>query len=446
MNNNSLKFIDLFAGIGGFHIALKRLGHKCVFASELSEELREFYQKNHGVECHGDITKIDVNTIPTHDILCAGFPCQSFSKAGNQKGMQEARGKLFDEILNILSCHKPRYFLLENVRNLLTHDNGNTWKYISKELTKLGYYIDKKILSPHYINIPQHRERIFIVGSLDAEDIQNMNWIEQENYHSSVDQILSNNIHESDLGLKKIEVLNVWSKFINHLPQNVYPYRPLWTMEFGANYPVDVEWQNLSLDEWQKYKGNYGYPLSKCNSLDDIFDNLPNYVRTQKNIPPSWKQNYIRNNRQFYKKNQKHIKVSIINAIKDFSHESWKKFEWNCKGANKILTDKLIQFRGSGIRIKKNDYLPSLVTVSTQIPIIGKYMRYILPEEGAKAQSLPDYIQLPITKSASFRVLGNMVNVELVYRVASSLLNKHNNLLLSEVTEEVIWDNLSYRM
>lgn len=446
MKNSGLKFIDLFAGIGGFHIALNRLGHKCVFASELSEELRELYQKNHGMACHGDITKIDINTIPAHDILCAGFPCQSFSKAGNQKGMQEARGKLFDEILNILSYRKPRYFLLENVRNLLTHDGGNTWNYISEELIKKGYHIDKKILSPHYINIPQHRERIFIVGSLDIKDIQKMNWIEQENYYTSVDKILSHSIFKPNLGPEKIEVLNVWSKFIKDLPRNVYPYRPLWTMEFGATYPVDVEWQNLALDKWQEYNGNYGYPLSKCNNLDEIFNNLPNYVRTQKSITPSWKQNYIRNNRQFYKNYKKCIKVSTLNAIKAFSHESWKKFEWNCKDADKNLIDKLIQFRGSGVRIKNSNYLPSLVTVSTQIPIIGKYMRYILPEEGAKAQSLPDYIQLPITKSASFRVLGNMVNVELVYRVASSLLSNYNNLVLSEVIEEAIWDNLSYRV
>ena len=316
MRNKGLKFIDLFAGIGGFHIALERLGHECVFASELSEELRNLYKKNHGMICHGDITKIDVNNIPEHDILCAGFPCQSFSKAGNQKGMKEVRGKLFDEILKILSYHKPRYFILENVRNLLTHDKGYTWKYISNELSKLGYFFDKKILSPHHINIPHHRERIFIVGSLDSNDIENMKWVEKDDYDTSVDKILSHNISTPNIGQEKIEVLNVWNKFINDLPINIDPYSPLWTMEFGATYPVDVDWQKLKLKDWQKYKGNYGYPLSKCNNLDDVFNNLPNYVITQENNPPQWKQRYIRNNREFYTNNKKFINKSIINAIK----------------------------------------------------------------------------------------------------------------------------------
>ncbi len=433
MMTKILKFIDLFAGIGGFHIALDRLGHKCVFASELSDELRVLYQENFKMKCHGDITKIDIKNIPSHDILCAGFPCQTFSKAGNQKGMQEARGKLFDEILKILSYHKPRYFILENVRNLLTHDEGNTWEYISKELEKLGYYFDKKILSPHYINIPQHRERIFIVGSLNSFEIQNVEWINKESYYTSIDNILNHSEIETDLEPEKIKVLNVWQEFINDLPPNLDPYRPLWSMEFGATYPLDIDWQNLSLIEWQKYKGNYGYSLALCNSIEDVFNHLPNYVKTQKGIPPKWKQNYIKNNRDFYKNNKKFIKPVILNAIKSFKQESWKKFEWNCKGLNRDFNNKLIQFRGSGVRIKRDDYLPSLVTVSTQIPIIGKYMRYLLIEEGARAQSLPKYIKLPNTRSASFRVLGNMVNVELVYRVASTLLNSSKKNVISEI-------------
>ncbi len=425
MMNKSLKFIDLFAGIGGFHIALQRLGHKCVFASELSEELRVLYKDNHKLKCHGDITKVDIDKIPAHDILCAGFPCQTFSKAGNQKGMQEARGKLFDEILKILSFHKPRYIILENVRNLLTHDKGNTWVYISKELYKLGYFFDMKILSPHYYNIPHHRERIFIIGSLNALDIQNVKWISKENYQSSINNILNQSEIESDLEIEKIKVLSIWKEFINDLPSNRDPYRPLWSMEFGASYPVEINWQNISLREWQKYKGNYGHSLASCKSIEDVFNHLPNYVKSQKGIPPIWKQNYIKNNRVFYKNNERFIKPAILNAIKSFKQESWKKFEWNCKGLSKDFDNKIIQFRGSGVRIKRNDYLPSLVTVSTQIPIIGKYMRYILPEEGASAQSLPSYIKLPNTKSASFRVLGNMVNVELVYKVASTLLNSY---------------------
>ncbi|CAA0207891.1 Cytosine-specific methyltransferase [Tenacibaculum maritimum] len=425
MENKSLKFIDLFAGIGGFHVALEKLGHECVFASELSSDLRLLYKENHGIECHGDITKINVSDIPRHDVLCAGFPCQTFSKAGNQKGMKEARGKLFDEILKILSFHKPKYFILENVRNLLTHDSGYTWNYISDKLDELGYFFDKKILSPHYINIPQHRERIFIIGSLKEEDVENVDWVKEETYLNSVDNILFNDVIDSDLELEKVDVLNVWKDFMNELPIENEPYRPLWSMEFGANYPLDVEWEKLKFNDWVKYKGMYGYPLKKCKNLIEVYENLPNYVKTQEGVPPSWKQRYIKNNRNFYKDNKKSISASTLNKIKKFKAESWKKLEWNTPGTERNYVDKLIQFRGSGVRVKKNNYLPSLVTVSTQVPIIGKYMRYIAPKEGAIVQSLPDDIKLPVTKAASFRVLGNMVNVELVHRVASELLKDH---------------------
>ncbi len=428
----SLKFIDLFAGIGAFHIALERLGHECVFASELSLDLRSLYFKNYGIKCHGDITTIDIKKIPKHDILCAGFPCQTFSKAGNQNGMKEARGKLFDEILKILTHHKPRFFILENVRNLLTHDSGNTWGYISNKLDELGYSFDKKILSPHFINIPQHRERIFIIGSLESTDIENINWLKEEKYTNCVDNILNHHQNHSNLELEKIDVLNTWGRFINELPKDVEPYRPLWSMEFGANYPIDVIWETLSLEDWQQYKGMYGYPLKKCSTLKQVFDKLPNYVKTQKGLPPDWKQRYINNNRSFYDKNKGFISKTTLDEIKNFKLESWKKFEWNSPFTPRTFEDKLIQFRGSGVRIKKNNFLPSLVTVSTQVPIIGRYMRYILPIEGARAQSLPEDIKLPETKAASFRVLGNMVNVELVYNVACELLMNYHNIQIKE--------------
>lgn len=441
MTDSRLKFIDLFAGIGGFHIALERLGHQCVFASELSVELRDLYEKNYGIACNGDITKIDIKQIPPHDILCAGFPCQSFSKAGNQKGMKEARGKLFDEIIKILAYRKPRYFILENVRNLLSHNKGATWEYIADELHRLGYYIDNKVVSPHFIDIPQHRERVFIVGSLESSDIENMIWVEQNNYRNSIENVISHNHTISNLGSEKREVLEIWNRFLMDLPDWVDPYRPLWSMEFGATYPVNINWQNLSLHDWQKFKGSFGSPLSECNSLAEVFRNLPNYVRTQNNLPPKWKQNYIINNRLFYEKNNKYIKSSTINSIRSFNQESWKKLEWNCKGDDKLLSNKLIQFRGSGIRIKRNNYFPSLVTVKTQVPIIGKYMRYVLPEEAAKVQSLPKYIQLPSTNTASFRVLGNMVNVELVYRIASSLLSNPFSYAITRTKEELVLES-----
>ncbi len=422
MRKTGLKFIDLFAGIGAFHLALKDLGHECVFASELSPELQNLYKVNHGMTCHGDITKIEIDHIPQHDILCAGFPCQSFSKAGNQKGMNEARGKLFDEIAQILSFHKPQYFILENVRNIKTHNEGNTWLYIQQTLEELGYTIDQKIISPHHINIPQHRERLFIIGSRNPEDISNFVWLQAQEYKTNVNQILDKNLPNQTIDTVKQEALQTWMQFLKQMPNDKEPCKPLWSMEYNANYPIDVKWDELSLEDWFQYRGNYGYNLSQCTSLEEIFEHLPNYVKSQKGKPPKWKQNIIQRNRLFFEENKKNIDNNIMIEIGALPYESYKKLEWNCTNALKTYEDKLIQFRGSGIRIKKNDYLPSLVTVSTQIPIIGKNMRHIAPKEAARTQSLPENIILPETKAGSFRVLGNMVNITIVSQVAKELL------------------------
>ena len=161
-----LKFIDLFAGLGGFHLALQDLGHTCVFASELNSELRVLYEKNHNTKIEGDINLVDVNLIPSHDILCAGFPCQPFSKAGARLGLEDPRnGNLFYKIVEILNRHKPEFVFLENVANLKGHDDGNTWKVIYDELSKL-YEVKEEILSPHHFGIAQHRSRFYIVGRL----------------------------------------------------------------------------------------------------------------------------------------------------------------------------------------------------------------------------------------------------------------------------------------
>ena len=182
--NNILTFIDLFAGLGGFHIALESLGCKCVFTSELKEDLQKLYKINFpdAPRIEGDITKVDLTSIPHHDILCAGFPCQPFSQAGKRQGFSdEGRGNMFDYICAIIeergkSDDKPRFLLLENVSNLKGHDNGNTWRIIQERLDALGYYVSGEIFSPHQLGIPQHRKRIYIVGLrkdlLDSNEYQ----------------------------------------------------------------------------------------------------------------------------------------------------------------------------------------------------------------------------------------------------------------------------------
>ena len=162
---NKLKFIDLCCGIGGFHYALKKLGHECVLASDINEECRRNYEINHKIKPVGDLTKIDCQTIPNFDILCAGFPCQPFSKAGEQKGFVDNRGNIFFDICKIIKYHNPKYLILENVRNLATHDSGNTWDVIKHELDELNYrtYDKPVILNTLYFGVPQSRERVVIM-------------------------------------------------------------------------------------------------------------------------------------------------------------------------------------------------------------------------------------------------------------------------------------------
>lgn len=162
--SSGFTFIDLFAGIGGFHTAASNLGGSCVFASEINIEAQKAYKANYMLEPEGDITKIDASKIPDHDILFAGFPCQPFSIIGNRKGFDDIRGTLFFEIVRILEEKRPKAFVLENVKQLSSHNKGHTLKTILEKLEYLGYTVFWNILNALDYGLPQKRERIIIVG------------------------------------------------------------------------------------------------------------------------------------------------------------------------------------------------------------------------------------------------------------------------------------------
>lgn len=163
----SFTFIDLFAGIGGFHSAAKQLGGNCLFASEIDLYAKIAYEKNYGIKPFGDITKIAETDIPDHDFLFAGFPCQPFSIIGNRLGFDDIRGTLFFEIARILKHKKPNFFILENVKQLSTHNKGKTIKTILDVLNDIGYKTYWKVLNALNFGVPQKRERTIIVGFLD---------------------------------------------------------------------------------------------------------------------------------------------------------------------------------------------------------------------------------------------------------------------------------------
>ena len=163
----SLTFADLFCGIGGFHIAAARLGMQCVFACDIDAEARRAYRRNFSVEPAGDITEIAPDSVPHHDVLLAGFPCQPFSIIGAMRGFDDDRGTLFFNLAEIIAAKQPSAFVLENVRQLSTHNRGRTMQAIIAELNRLGYRADWKVLNALDFGLPQKRERTIIVGFRD---------------------------------------------------------------------------------------------------------------------------------------------------------------------------------------------------------------------------------------------------------------------------------------
>lgn len=380
-------FIDLFAGIGGFHQALMSLGGECVFASEIDEYAIQTYRDNYGLDAAIDIREARAEDIPPHDVLCAGFPCQTFSKAGHQKGFEdETRGTLFFEVIRILKYHQPRYFILENVRNLTAHDHGNTWRVIKYSLKSLGYVITEQplIISPHQLGVPQLRERVVILGVHESAGVDEIRVDLPNTPKESVDFLTSGIIETGNVDKKysisahEERVLTCWDEFIKGVQETVIGF-PIWSEEFGATYDYTT----------------LGYP--------------------------TWKMNFIRKNRALYENNKAFIDgwLEKWGGLRDFTMTE-KKFEWQCGADCSSVWEALIQFRPSGVRVKRPTVFPSLVAM-VQIPIIGREKRRLTPREAARLQSFPDTFVCNPSDYQAYKQFGNAVNVDVVRYVMEQL-------------------------
>nr|WP_318032794.1 DNA (cytosine-5-)-methyltransferase [Mycoplasmopsis caviae] len=304
------------------------------------------------------------------------FPCQAFSKAGKQEGINDTRGTLFFEIERILRNKHTKYILLENVRNLVSHDNGYTWSTIQKILKEIGYRLTSEplVLSPHQFKIPQIRERVYILGKYDPENVDKPLKIHLKKLFSkkenSIEDILEMNA-DSEYKISKYEeeILNAWDEFYKGIDVKIIGF-PIWTEYFKNNENIEIY--------------------------------------------PEWKKLIIRKNIDLYQRNKTFIDkwLKKYNNLESFA-PTHRKFEWQAGTNIQSLWEGIIQLRPSGIRVKKPDCFQALVAI-VQIPIIGKYKRRLTIRECARLQSFPESFIPSKNKLQAYKQFGNSVNVEII--------------------------------
>lgn len=428
-STKSFTFVDLFAGLGGFHIALENLGGSAVFAAEWDPTLNSLYEVNFNLKPWGDVNKLtDVaSQVPTHDVLTAGFPCQPFSKAGEQLGFEHTlQGQLFFKVLEVLDEKRPGRFILENVPNILRHDGGKTLTKIEGLLRDLNYDVKIERFSPHDFGIPQVRERAYFVGSQDG--LSQFEWPKKHPGPTDITDVLDpkSKPHRA-VPAQTLRAIEIWDDFLRSSPKHVkLPSFPIWAMEFGATYPyadatpaaLQAELGSKSLD---KFRGSFGVSLRGYNE-EAQRELLPSHGRRLDYRFPQWKVGFISQNRAFYDANRSWIDPWLRRSRLWELPSSLQKFEWNAQGGERSIDHYVLQIRASGVRVKRTNTAPSLIAMThTQVPILGWERRYMTPQECARLQSL-DSIQLPESDIQAYKALGNAVNAKVVEEIARPLL------------------------
>jgi DNA (cytosine-5)-methyltransferase 1 len=441
--NAAFKFIDLFAGIGGFHHAMAGLGGECVLACEIDKECRKVYESTFGknfifADNIRKLTRQDIDNentcltsdeinkmVPDHDIICGGFPCQPFSKSGEQLGVKDkTRGTLFFDIVQIIEAKKPKYFFLENVRNLAGPRHLETWKIIIDTLQGLGYRVSSTplIFSPHLLppnlgGAPQVRERVFIIGA--REDIENGEILNLATFNEMLigkkfwnpDKWKISDLLDADSDIENLELffvsksenvyLEAWDYFIRNIEVENLPGFPMWAFAFQS-----------------------------APELNDAM--------------ASWETEFRIKNSTFYSNNKKFIdgwkkmkwgeeKITVSEFPISRQKLEWQARKHHPTQLKRTLQDLVIQFRPSGIRVKPPSYLPALVAI-TQTSVVGPLLRKgaseyrkLTPIEAGRLQGMPDevYKNSTVSTQAAYKQLGNAVNVGIIKRAAGILLGQY---------------------
>ncbi len=419
MSRPAFTFVDLFAGIGGFHAALSAMGGECVYGVEIDPAAAAVYRRNWGMDILGDVTEDANDTamrVPRHDVLCAGFPCQPFSKSGAQRGMEETRGTLYWNILRIIQLRRPAVVLLENVRNLAGPRHQHEWDVIIDTLRAEGYRVSEEpaVFSPHLLTRerggrPQVRERVFITAtrlpkgrgfSLEAAPVADNRPVggwEPRTWSLGEDLPLDPDHEVEGCELTDAERLwiDAWDDFVQRM----------WEARQGRRLPGFPLWA----DHWVM-----------PSSLDER-----ELAHEQK-----WKADFMRKNANFYAEYRKVIDAwtKRWDVYSDAFPPSRRKLEWQAQDTPR-LWDTVMHFRPSGIRAKRPSYLPALVAI-TQTSIIGSRGRRLSPREAARLQGLPEWFDFGDQRpAATYRQLGNGVSVGAVWHILRRHVERDQDVL-----------------
>ena len=572
-----IRFVDLCAGLGGFHLGLmqadveqlsssscdRRIEFECVFAAEIDSELSELYVRNfpdiastymrlfprervagvRGLESlyagetlkrvHGDLRDLldetdatslrrwpdaeahDDFIVPEHDLLCAGFPCQPFSKSGGQRGFADLNGTVFQMIAAILRHRRPRYVFLENVGNFERHDGGNTWQRVRSVLEDdLGYDIrftghmgssrsGTGLLSPHDFGMPHHRGRFFVVGQLrdvqpfspddnpfpqhwrSAADPARERRLREKQAASSLIGILTrgarsasaSELRGAQVSPEREKCIDHWCKLLSAIRDHGdatgtpirMPSSPIWGYELDPwnHYPIETNPMLVKGDHRALARARASLlsqhlrsgaastsdaPVGDRSFLRETMLSEPAVARWVETWPPyaggrrawpRWKQQFIADSRQWGEALWRNLDRAWLRYWLEQLYAmpaSFQKLEWNCQGEDLDLRRHVLQFRPSGLRVKRLTSIPALVAMtSTQIPIVPHFneeasapvqglsrSRHILLMEALELQGFPPAWQVPRSRDAAFKALGNAVHVGLVARVVSTWLHRED--------------------